>query len=167
MQSEVHTLLKTDSGMNFLELKFPPPLQVLLFAIAMWQVSAQFPTMVLPLPANKAIGIVIAGAGLLLLLAGIIALRTARTTVNPLNPGATFALVTTGIFRVSRNPIYLGDLLALTGWATYLSHPLAFLFLPVFVITMNRFQILPEERILSAKFGEAFAEYRQSVRRWL
>ena len=63
--------------------------------------------------------------------------------------------------------MYLGFLFLLTGWAVFLSHPLPFLFLPVFVAYMNRFQISPEERALSAKFGEDYDEYKQRIRRWL
>jgi protein-S-isoprenylcysteine O-methyltransferase Ste14 len=62
--------------------------------------------------------------------------------------------------------MYLGLLLVLAGWAAVLSHVLAFLFLPVFVAYINRFQITPEERVLSVKFGEAFAAYTQAVRKW-
>jgi protein-S-isoprenylcysteine O-methyltransferase Ste14 len=63
--------------------------------------------------------------------------------------------------------MYVGFLLALTGWAIFLSHPLSFLLLPVFVVYMNRFQIMPEERVLSAKFGKEYDRYKQGVRRWL
>ena len=63
--------------------------------------------------------------------------------------------------------MYLGFLLALTGWAVFLSHALAFALLPAFVLYMNRFQILPEERALASKFGHQFTDYSHSVRRWL
>jgi len=93
--------------------------------------------------------------------------QKAKTTFNPLKPDAASSLVASGIYRVSRNPMYVGFLLVLTGWAMWLSHPLPFLFLPIFVGYMNRFQISPEERVLSAKFGEEYDTYKQSVRRWL
>jgi protein-S-isoprenylcysteine O-methyltransferase Ste14 len=63
--------------------------------------------------------------------------------------------------------MYWGLLLALTGCAIYLANALAFLFLPVFVACISRLQIVPEERALAAKFGDAFAAYKRSVRRWL
>lgn len=153
--------------LNFLELKFPPPLQAVVHAAAMRLVSAQMPALAFTVPGSQTVGAVIACMGLSLVIAGIVTLRMARTTVNPLTPGASTALVTTGIFRLSRNPMYVGVAAALTGWALYLAHGLAFLFVPFFVLYMNRFQILPEERILSAKFSEAYARYKQSVRRWL
>jgi protein-S-isoprenylcysteine O-methyltransferase Ste14 len=76
-------------------------------------------------------------------------------------------MVTSGVYGVSRNPMYVGFLLVLIGWAAFLSHALAFALLPLFVAYMNRFQIEPEERALSAKFGGQFQEYRRSVRRWV
>nr|ART40893.1 L409 [uncultured bacterium] len=76
-------------------------------------------------------------------------------------------MVISGIYRFSRNPMYVGLLLVLTAWAIYLSNALAFLFLPTFVACLTRLQIVPEERVLAAKFGDAFTAYRQSVRRWL
>jgi protein-S-isoprenylcysteine O-methyltransferase Ste14 len=68
---------------------------------------------------------------------------------------------------MSRNPMYVGLLLLLAGWALHLSHPLALLGLPAFVAYMNRFQIAPEERALRAKFGPAYEDYARAVRRWL
>ena len=101
------------------------------------------------------------------MLAGFYEFQKAKTTFNPMTPDAASSVVTSGIYHVSRNPMYVGFLLLLTTWAIFLSHPLPFLFLPVFVTYMNRFQISPEERALSAKFGEEYDAYKRSVRRWL
>jgi protein-S-isoprenylcysteine O-methyltransferase Ste14 len=76
-------------------------------------------------------------------------------------------MVTSGIYQYTRNPMYLGMLLALAGWTTFLSHYLAYAVLPVFVIYMNRFQIGPEERVLASLFAKDFAAYHTKVRRWL
>jgi protein-S-isoprenylcysteine O-methyltransferase Ste14 len=91
----------------------------------------------------------------------------ARTTVNPINPAATSSLVIGGIYSLTRNPMYLGFLLALVGWATVLSNALAYLLLPAFIFYMNSFQIKPEERALASLFGEEFITYKSRVRRWL
>ena len=91
----------------------------------------------------------------------------ARTTVNPLKPEATSKIVTTGIYRFSHNPMYLGFLLFLLAWAVFLSNASAYFFLPAFVFYMNCFQIIPEERALAEKFGEQFKKYRLTVRRWI
>jgi protein-S-isoprenylcysteine O-methyltransferase Ste14 len=153
--------------MNILELKLPPPVLGLIFFAAMWFVSRQLPSLAFDMPGSHYWGAGLVCTGIILALAGVIEFRKAETTINPTKPGATSAMVTSGVYRLSRNPMYLGLLFVLAGWAAVLSHLLAFLFLPVFVSYINRFQITPEERVLSAKFGKAFADYRQSVHRWL
>lgn len=152
--------------LNALELKVPPVVLVFPFAALMWFASAYSPLTVV-LPWRDAIALTFCGAGLAIFLAGVLSFRQAKTTVNPLTPDATTAMVTSGIYRFSRNPMYLGFFLALAGWATYLSHLLAFALLPLFVLYINRFQILPEERTLSQKFPQEFTAYKGSVRRWL
>jgi protein-S-isoprenylcysteine O-methyltransferase Ste14 len=75
--------------------------------------------------------------------------------------------VTSGIYGFTRNPMYLGMLFVLIGWALYLGNALALLLLPVFIFYMNRFQIEPEERVLTTLFGPEFLEYASRVRRWI
>jgi len=72
-----------------------------------------------------------------------------------------------GVYRLTRNPMYLGFLLVLLGWAIFLSNALAFLLLPAFIFYMNRFQIEPEEKALTSLFGQQFVAYTSRVRRWL
>ena len=153
--------------MNALELKVPPLILVLLLALAMWFTAMQFPALAITLPWRHGLALTISGVGILILLAGVYVFQKAKTTLNPTKPAAASSVVASGIYRVSRNPMYVGFLLALTGWATWLSHPLPFLLLPIFVVYMNRFQISPEERALSAKFGDEYDKYKQGVRRWL
>ena len=97
----------------------------------------------------------------------MVSFRRARTTVNPLQPTKASTLVATGIYRVSRNPMYLGFLVCLLGWAILLSNPIAFLLPPQFVLGMNRWQIVPEEQALALRFGPEFAAYKIRARRWL
>jgi len=153
--------------MNALELRVPPVALSLFFACAMWIASAQFPVISFAIPGRLVISIALCGIGMVFAVAGVIAFRGAKTTVNPTQPGAASSLVTSGVYRFSRNPMYVGFLFALSGWAFFLAHALGFILLPAFVIYMNRFQILPEERALSSKFGKQFATYNQSVPRWL
>jgi len=150
-----------------LELKIPPVALVLLFAATMWLLSASASSMALAVPWRAPVALMLWSAGFAIALAGVFEFRRAKTTVNPLTPEAATAMVTSGIYRYSRNPMYVGLLLALIGWAVWLSHLLPFALLPLFVLYMNRFQIEPEERALSAKFGGLFRDYRRSVRRWL
>lgn len=153
--------------MNALELKVPPLVLVLVLAAAMWFAAMQVPSLAIALPWRHSLAVTISGVGILLMLAGGYAFQKAKTTVNPTKPAAASSVVTSGVYRFSRNPIYVGFLLALIGWATFLSHALPFLLLPVYVAYMNRFQISPEERALSAKFGDEYEAYKQSVRKWL
>ena len=153
--------------MNALELKIPPLALVLVLAGGMWFAAWQLPSLALALPWRQGLAATISAVGILFMLAGLYEFQKAKTTFNPMTPDAASSVVTSGIYRVSRNPMYLGFLLVLIGWAIFLSHPLPFLFLPVFVLYMNRFQIVPEERALSAKFGKAYDSYQQGVRRWL
>jgi len=152
--------------LNALELRVPPVALTVLFAVLMWLVSAYSPLTV-ALPWRSAMALTFFSVGLATALAGVVSFRQAKTTVNPLIPDATTAMVTSGIYRFSRNPMYLGFFLVLVGWATYLSHLLAFALLPLFVLYINRFQIPPEERALSKKFPQEFTAYKDSVRRWL
>lgn len=151
---------------NTLELKVPPLALVILLGALMWLVSAYSP-FAIALPWRSAFALVGCIVGFAIVLAGVLAFRLAKTTVNPLTPEATTTMVTSGIYRFTRNPMYLGFLFVLAGWAIYLSNVLAFALLPLFVWYMNRFQILPEERALSAKFSQEFTAYQRSVRRWL
>jgi protein-S-isoprenylcysteine O-methyltransferase Ste14 len=91
----------------------------------------------------------------------------ARTTVNPLRPDAVSQLVTGGPYRVTRNPMYLGHALMLSGWAVALAHPLAFAAVPAYLLWIDRLQIPSEEAALAARFPQEFAAYAQRVRRWL
>ena len=100
-------------------------------------------------------------------LAGVIEFRRARTTVDPTRPEHSSAIVSGGIYSLTRNPMYLGFLLILAAWAAWLGNLPACLALLAFVQYMNRFQIAPEERVLGARFGAPYEAYRQRVRRWL
>lgn len=153
--------------MNALELKVPPLALVLAFALLMWLAATQVPVLAFELPARRTIAVIAAGLGAGLVLIAGLGFRRAETTMNPTKPQSTTSVVDSGVYRISRNPMYLGFLLVLAGWAAYLSHVLPFLFLPAYVGYMNRFQIAPEERMLAARFGAGYAHYRQGVRRWL
>ncbi len=97
----------------------------------------------------------------------MVSFRKARTTVNPLKPQAATSLVTTGIYAVTRNPMYLGMVLVLIGWAGFLASPISVMGPVLFWLYIDRFQIQPEERAMSALFGSSFAEYSARVRRWI
>jgi protein-S-isoprenylcysteine O-methyltransferase Ste14 len=153
--------------MSALELKVPPPALTLLFALFMWLLAGHERSLALPLPWHVGIAFLCWTVGGAVSLAGVLAFHRGKTTVNPFTPQAATTMVDSGVYRFSRNPMYLGLLLALIGWAAYLSHLLAFALLPLFVLYINRFQIEPEERALASKFGGQFRSYAASVRRWI
>ena len=153
--------------MQWLELKIPPALVWLACAGIMLGVAYTAPGLSFMLGGSPAIAAMLAAAGLAMALAGVITFRGKGTTVNPLTPGAASLVVASGVYRFTRNPMYLGFLLVLAGWAVYLSNAGAALLLPAFVVYMTRYQIKPEERALLAKFGPEFAQYMSRVRRWL
>ena len=153
--------------MSALELKIPPPFVALLIGVAMWFLSRSGPSLELPLFARTAAFIVIALFGAALAIAGDLEFKRARTTINPFKPDSTTSLVTSGIYRFTRNPMYVGLTLGLVGWAAFLCSAWALAGPVAFVLYITRFQIMPEERILAAKFGATYGDYTSRVRRWL
>ena len=153
--------------MDALESKVPPPVVTLLLAGAMKVVASIAPTLQLPSVTGTAAAAVLFAAGLLVEAAGAVSLLRAGTMFDPTHPQSASVLVVSGMYRLTRNPIYLGDLLLLLGWAVFLERPLALAMTPLFVLYIDRLQIRPEERALSELFGERYDEYRARVRRWL
>lgn len=155
--------------MSALELKIPPPLVAAAVAGCMYAAAVLLPAPVLALPPGVRVGMALAlaavGAGFDV--AGLLAFRKARTTVNPLTPHRSVAVVSTGVYRLTRNPMYLGLALILLGLAVYLASPWVLLGPLVFAAYITRFQIVPEERALQTRFGAAYTAYRARVRRWL
>jgi len=99
--------------------------------------------------------------------AGVVSFHRVRTTVNPWRPHASSALVTSGVYRKTRNPMYLGLMLGLAGWGRLLANLYALLIGFIFIPYMNRFQIRPEERALEQAYGKSFVDYCRQARRWL
>jgi len=153
--------------MRSLELKVPPPALALVIAVLMWLLSLAAPALAFAIPARTLIAIILAAAGVATAIAGVVTFARAKTTVNPTTPERSSSLVSWGIYRVTRNPMYLGLLLELTAWAIFLSNALPFLLLPVYMLYINRFQIAPEERALTSLFGREYAAYQSRVRRWI
>ena len=153
--------------MASLEARIPPPAVALAIALAMWGVARLTPPLELP----GALRLVVAGAilavGLGFSAGGVLAFRRARTTLDPTRPEQASALVSSGIYRITRNPMYVGLSCGLVAWAVFLSSPWALLGPVAFVLYIGRFQIAPEERALAKLFGSRYADYRAKVRRWL
>jgi protein-S-isoprenylcysteine O-methyltransferase Ste14 len=149
-----------------LEVRIPPPVVALVMLLLMWNLAAWLPGPVAPgWHVSAALGLVAIGAAFDL--AALWAFHRARTTVNPMKPQASAHLVTGGVYRLTRNPMYLGLVLFLSAAVVYLWSPWAVLGPVGFVAYINRFQIGPEERVMRERFGAAFEPYSQRVRRWL
>lgn len=152
--------------MKALELKIPPLLVVALFALFMWLFAQYLPMVLVTFAGQIVIAVILAIIGAQIAIAGARACYERETTVNPLKPDESTSLITDGVFKISRNPIYLGFLLALAGWAVWLGALTSLLLLAVFVWYLTKFQIMPEERSLQAQFGDDYTQYCQSTRRW-
>lgn len=150
-----------------LEHRVPPPIVAVCTAALMLAAAWLLPALTFDVPFATLAAAAAGSAGVAVALAGVLQFLRARTTVNPLQPSAASALVIRGVYKWTRNPMYLGMALVLLGWAIYLSSLAALAVLPLFVAYLNRFQIGPEERALETRFGADFARYRDAVRRWL
>jgi protein-S-isoprenylcysteine O-methyltransferase Ste14 len=153
--------------MRSLELRVPPLAVVAVAAALMWLLARAFPNPSLRFTAPWALAGALIGLGAVITVSGVLAFRRAHTTVNPMTPDASSAVVSSGIYSITRNPMYLGFLFALAGWGLMLGHALFVLPLAGYVLYMNRFQIGPEERALEQKFGAEYTAYTQQVRRWI
>ncbi len=150
-----------------LEHRIPPPIVGALVAAAMWGVTAPDHQLQLAPALKFALVAILVVAGLAFDLLGLVAFRALRTTINPLRPERTSALVTGGVYRITRNPMYVGMGLLLLAWAVYLSALVPFAGPVLFVLYITRFQIESEERALEGIFGEEYTAYTARVRRWL
>ncbi|WP_049237534.1 methyltransferase family protein [Moraxella canis] len=147
-----------------LELKIPPVILMVIVAIVM-TVQAQFSIMPFRLPWLIAGGIAILGCGIIGM--AVWQFQQAKTTVNPLNPNQSRQIVNTGIFAISRNPMYAGMAVILISVAVFLGEFSVFIWVAGFILYMTRFQIKPEERILTKNFGDDYTRYCKKVRRWI
>jgi len=153
--------------MRTLELRVPPPVVAILVALAMWGVSrgavASAPAELVRLPLAIALAIV----GAAFDFSGLMAFRRAKTTTNPMKPQSTSSMVHSGVYRVTRNPMYVGLVFSLCAWAVFLWSWWALLGPFAFAAYIDRFQIAPEEKALTTLFGAEYLAYKAKVRRWL
>ncbi|NVK25135.1 MAG: isoprenylcysteine carboxylmethyltransferase family protein [Gammaproteobacteria bacterium] len=151
--------------MKKLELLIPPVMLVFIFMLLMSVISQRLELALLPALNEVAFIFALLGAAIAIL--GVLSFKQAKTTVNPTKPENSTSIVDTGVYRFTRNPMYLGMFLFLIGFGFYLSSLPALIFSLLFVPYMTRFQILPEERVLSETFGNEYKSYQHRVRRWL
>ena len=152
------------NNLPWLSLRVPPVALSALFAAAMWFLPD---VLMIKTPGGWMVAIVLATLGGAFCIAGVLAFRQAKTTVNPVNPETSTALVVHGVFRLTRNPMYLGFTFLLLAFAVWLGKMPAMLLVALFMAYLQRFQIRPEEDALNVRFGASFDAYRHQVRRWL
>jgi protein-S-isoprenylcysteine O-methyltransferase Ste14 len=154
-----------------IETRVPPPVWALLAGGTMAWLDARWPgydfgaTAAGPLLAFAGAGTGV--AGLAIAADSLRRFVAARTTWHPTHPERATALVIAGAYRYTRNPMYLGLLLVLIGWGLLLGSVAALAVVPVWMAVLTKLQIEPEERALLDRFGGEYAQYRDSVRRWL
>jgi protein-S-isoprenylcysteine O-methyltransferase Ste14 len=153
--------------MKTLELKVPPPAVALCLGFLMWLLPAWGGLLDWNYSTRLTLAVLLVLLGQGISVSGMVAFRRAKTTINPVKADAATSLVSSGIYRITRNPMYVGLFITLLAWAAFLGKPAALLVLPLYVAYIHRFQILPEERILTQLFGAEYTAYQQRVRRWL
>jgi protein-S-isoprenylcysteine O-methyltransferase Ste14 len=153
--------------MDWFRNRIPPPLVAGLVALVMAGLAGTTGELTYIFPGQRWVALGLVNLALLVMVVAILQFRKAKTTIDPLHPRAASSLVSSGIFGLSRNPMYLGMLVFLIAWAIYLGNLPALLMPAAFVAWMNRFQIAPEEEALRANFGAGFADYCRRTRRWI
>jgi protein-S-isoprenylcysteine O-methyltransferase Ste14 len=148
-----------------METKIPPPLVTLIFGLSIYFSRELFPT--IEIKYSFYVGIFLLLLGFLILISAVRLFRIDQTTVNPLSPKQATKLVTEGIFKFSRNPMYLGMACVLASLAMFFNIIGGIVFIALFCAYITKFQIIPEEKAMSDLFSEDFDQYKQTTRRWI
>lgn len=152
---------------RFLERKIPPLFLGLGFAAAIVALARYVPAANVPFPGHRIVAVTAWVVGFAIAIVGLVQFGLARTTIHPLHPHEAKVLVVTGVYRLTRNPMYLGVAVSLAGLAAWRSTLVGYALVPVFCTVLTELQIKAEERALLEKFGETFSAYRSRVRRWI
>lgn len=150
-----------------MKLKVPPVIVVAITVFLMWVIDKYLSVEFLVFNTPKWTIISTATLGMVCIILGVIQFSVKKTTVNPHKPEDSTSLVNSGIYSISRNPMYLGMLFLLVFYGLFLGNGFVFLMLPVFIWYMNTYQIKPEEKMMAKLFGDEYLEYQQKVRRWI
>ena len=145
--------------------KIPPPLVALTFGFLINYTKNFFPK--IEISNDLFISSFMIIIGLIIMLSAIILFKKYQTTITPLNPSNATKLITDGIYKYSRNPMYLGLLLVLFGISIILNPIGGLSLIPLFILYLNLFQIIPEENAMVDLFKDEFLEYKENVRRWI
>lgn len=149
-----------------LKLKIPPAALFIIFTGMIWGINRFLPNTYIAFPYQKWMITGILGIGVVIGLLGVLEFLRNSTTVNPHKPEKTRKLVTSGVYKVSRNPMYLGLFLGILAIVIHQGNIWSMIVLPLFVWYMNEYQIKPEEEMLGKKFGDEYQKYKYQVDRW-
>ena len=145
--------------------KIPPPIIALICIILNY--LSTYIINPIKFPNTEIISGFIFLVGLFTAIFAILLFKKDKTTVNPLKPEETTTLVTTGIFSITRNPMYLGLFFLISSTVLFFGSWFGIIILIIFVWYINKFQIIPEEQTMEKLFGKKYNDYRQNVRRWI
>ena len=146
-------------------IKIPPPLIVLVLIVSIYFSSKKIDQINIPLQLE--ISIFILSAGILIFVNPVLQFIKSKTTVNPIQFEEVNKLVTSGIFKYSRNPMYLGMLMIVLSTSIFYLNIYSILTPLLFILCVNKFQIKREEEFLIEKFGDEYLSYKKKTRRWI
>ena len=148
-----------------METKIPPPVVTLIFGFAIYLSRKIFPE--IEIQHASFFGMFLLLLGFLILISAVQLFRNDKTTVNPLSPEQATKLVTNGIFKLSRNPMYLGMAVILASVAVFFNIIGGIIFMALFCLYITKFQIIPEEKAMKELFAQDFEQYMKATRRWI
>ena len=149
---------------KYLNTKIPPPIVTFLCIGVIYLFESQIEYSQTDL---KAISIIFLILGSIIIFLAVLKFIKTKTTVDPTRPHKTSNLVISGIYKITRNPMYLGMLFLIIAYALYNNNIIGCIIIPIFIFYINKFQIEPEEIEMRKKFGESFENYCKKVNRWL
>lgn len=165
MAEQINQAENPHPSLSFFRLKIPPLVYLLLGGSLIYVASRRRDSE--PKTRWRWLGLPFLVLGLALDIHALLAFRRRQTTPNPLQPENAKHLVIEGAYRFTRNPMYLGMALILSGWSLVRASLSGLAVVPVFIWTLNQVQIIPEEKQLAQSFGESYITYLKRVRRWL
>ena len=150
-----------------MNIRIPPPVYMILFGVLMWFLAHSPYALIVDIPFKRAAAGILIAAAIAIDIIAIRQFNASSTTINPYRARKSSALVTHGIYRYTRNPMYVGMLLMLCGWGLILESVSNVLLIAGFVVTLTLAQIRHEEEVLESLFPDEFEAYRRKVRRWI
>ena len=148
-----------------LKTKIPPPVIALFFIALLYLSTYLIPAFRIDYQTILAVICLVAGFSPVGI--AFFQFKKKDTTLDPRKPENSTELVVSGVFKYSRNPMYAGLTMVLVSACLFLGAWSGLVLIPVFILVINRLQILPEEQAMKKLYGKQYAEYCKNVRRWI